>query len=98
MALATGAIHYALPIEQVLMILIKRSLQLIVLQDLQIAQRWLMLRLSMQLLGQGLIQQQSPEPRQHVGVTKNLGLPKMFQPDGEADLIWKQKMIDTNLE
>jgi hypothetical protein len=52
----------------------------------------------MQLLGQGLIQQQSPELKQHVGVIRNLRLPTMFQPDDEVDPVWKQKMIDTNQE
>jgi hypothetical protein len=52
----------------------------------------------MQLLGQGLIQQQSPELKQHVGVIRNLKLPKKFLPDDEVDPIWKQKMIDTSQE
>jgi hypothetical protein len=44
-----------------------------------------MLLSNMQLLDQGLIQQQFLELKQHVGVVRNLALPKMFQPDGEAD-------------
>jgi hypothetical protein len=52
----------------------------------------------MQLQGQGLIQQQSPELKQHVGVIRNPELPMMFQLDDEVDPIWKRKMTDTSQE
>jgi hypothetical protein len=52
----------------------------------------------MQLQGQDLIQQQSPELKQHVGVIRNLRLPTKFLPDDEVDPVWKQKMIDTSQE
>jgi hypothetical protein len=52
----------------------------------------------MQLQGQGLIQQQSPELKQHVGVIRNPELPMMFQLDDEVDPIWRRKMTDTSQE
>jgi hypothetical protein len=50
----------------------------------------------MRLLDQGLIPQQFHEQERRVDEVVNPKLPTMFRHDDEADLIWRQKMINTN--